>query len=540
MPALDTNNPSDSPLVSVLIVEDQEMLRVGLKYTLEYMPELQVVGMANDGPTGVEKALQLQPKVILMDIGLPGFDGIEATRRIKAASNCRILMLTSYRDEKSVYASLEAGADGYCLKDASRSKLLTAISSVASGATWLDDEVSQCILKSSRLSNPDITTESMSLSDAELKVLGMVLEGASSDEIAISAGLTNEEVHTYLKKLIQRVSWSRTSVDKNPRRAKQSTDFKASKVCPSCHFRFDKDCTQCPFDRCDLEEDPLIGSIFADRYEILSVLGSGTSGVVYKARHRYMPKTVAIKIMHFERISDIVMLKRFRQEAAAASSLSHQNIVGVIDFGLSPEGQAFMIMDFLGGRSLDELIFQHGGLAANRAVEVFKQICNGLAHAHDNGIIHRDVKPNNVLVENYEEGHPVVKLVDFGTAKLVVPEAESAGLTNPGQIFGSPTYMSPEQCMGLELEPSSDVYSMGTLMYQSLVGHPPFTAENMVEAMYKQVNEECPPISAAAKSAGKTIDNRLQAIVMKALRKNKYQRHQSMHELKQDLCRLST
>ncbi len=164
-----------------------------------------------------------------------------------------------------------------------------------------------------------------------------------------------------------------------------------------------------------------------------------------------------------------------------------------------------MIMDYLGGTSLDEIIERDGGLPQQSAVEVFKQMCAGLGHAHDNGIIHRDVKPNNVLVVKTQDSHLLVKLVDFGTAKLVVPESESPALTNPGQVFGSPTYMSPEQCMGLELEPSSDVYSMGALMYQALVGHPPFTTDSVVEAMYKQVNEECPPIAAAAKIAGKVL-----------------------------------
>lgn len=535
----DPESNCSKDLVSVLIVEDQEMLRIGLKYTLEYMRDIQIVGMSTDGPSAVQQALGLKPNVVLMDIGLPGFDGIEATRRIKAESNSRVLILTSHTEDKAVIAALEAGADGYCLKDASSSKLNTAINSVASGATWLDDEVSHCLVKSAKLSDPNITSENLSLSESELKVLGLVLEGATSDEIGMQVGLKNEEVQTYLKRLIQRVSWSHSSLDKTTKRARQSSDIKVSKVCPVCKCRFDKDCLHCPFDKCELQEDPLIGSVYADRYEILSLLGSGTSGVVYKARHRYMQKLVAIKVMHFENISDIGMLKRFRQEAAAASSLTHQNIINVIDFGLSAEGQAFMIMDYLGGASLDELI-ENGELSAQNAVEVFKQICDGLSHAHDNGIIHRDVKPNNVLVVKLEDQRLLVKLVDFGTAKLVVPDSDGASLTRPGQVFGSPTYMSPEQCMGLELEPSSDVYSMGALMYQSLVGHPPFTTESIVEAMYKQVNEECPPIAAAARSAGKTIDGRLQVIVMKALRKNKYHRYQSMHEMKQDLCRLAS
>lgn len=335
-------------------------------------------------------------------------------------------------------------------------------------------------------SNSKITSDMQALSETELRVLGAALVGAVENEIAALQEISDDEFHNG-----------------------------------------------------ESRKDLKIGSIFADRYEILCVLGIGTSGTVYKAKHHPTSKMVAIKLMHFEHIADIDLLRRFRQEAAAVSSLNHENIINVIDFGLSPEGQAFMVMDYFEGTSLEELICQYGGLESQKAVEVFKQICSGLGHAHDNGIIHRDLKPDNILVENFESGSPLVRIVDFGTAKLVAPEAQGPGLTSPGQTFGSPTYMSPEQCRGLELASSSDVYSMGILMYESLVGQPPFAADDIIKVMYKQVNEECPSLSVAAKEAGKTIDNRLHAIVMKALRKNKYERYQSMHELGDDLSSIT-
>lgn len=537
MKRFEATDTGATELISVLVVEDQEVLRLGLNLTLQYMRNIQIVGVASDGPSAVQKALELKPQVVLMDIGLPGFDGIEATRRIKEQLNTRIMILTSHEEDKSIFSALAAGADGYCLKDISSAKLNTAINSVASGAAWLDDDIARRVLHSAKLGNPQVTSEKLALSENELKVLGLILEGASSNEIGAQVGMQDMEVQAYMKKLIQKVSWSGNNVPttKISRTAKNSQDFQMSKICPNCRVRLGEEYTQCPYDGQGLIEDALIGSIFADRYEILALLGTGTSGAVYKARHRYMHKLVAIKIMHLELISDISLLKRFRQEAAAASSLTHKNIVSVIDFGLSPEGQAFMIMDYLGGNSLDELVANSSHVNWKASMEVFKQICDGLGHAHSNNIIHRDLKPSNVLVVNFNNKDLTVKLVDFGTAKLVAPNSENAGLTVPGQVFGSPTYMSPEQCMGLPLEPSSDVYSMGTLMYETLVGHPPFITENIVEAMYKQVNEEVPPISTAAARAGVSIDPRLQAIIMKALRKDKYQRYQSMQELKRDL-----
>lgn len=537
MRRFDAENSRANDLISVLVVEDQEVLRLGLNLTLQYMRNIQIVGVASDGPSAVQKALDLKPQVILMDIGLPGFDGIEATRRIKAQLDTRVMILTSHEEDKSIFSALAAGADGYCLKDISTAKLNTAINSVASGAAWLDDDIARRVLHSAKLADPQITSERLALTESELKVLALILEGASADEIGTQVGMKDCEVQSYLKKLIQKVSWSGNSVPATriSSNAKNSQDFQMSKICPQCRVRLGEEFARCPYDGRELQDDAMIGSVFADRYEILALLGSGTSGAVYKARHRYMHKLVAIKIMHLELISDISLLKRFRQEAAAASSLNHSNIVNVIDFGLSPEGQAFMIMDYLGGQSLDELIAVHKHLPWQTSIELFKQVCKGLGHAHDNGIIHRDLKPSNVLVVKFGQPDVAIKLVDFGTAKLVTPENEGAGLTVPGQVFGSPTYMSPEQCMGLPLEASSDVYSMGTLMYETLVGHPPFITENIVEAMYKQVNEECPLISQAASKLGVSIDNRLQAIVTKTLRKDKYQRHQSMHELRKDL-----
>lgn len=528
---------TSNQVISVLIVEDQEVLRIGLKLTLQYMGNMHVVGEAFDGPTAVQKAIELQPQVVLMDIGLPGFDGIEATRRIKSQVATRVMILTSHQEDKSIFSALQAGADGYCLKDISSAKLATAIESVAGGAAWLDDDIARRVLHSAKTGDAKATADHLALSDKEFQVLGLLLEGASSDEIASMIGLESNQVQNYLKKVIQKISLKghNTSTSLKALKTPQnSSEFEVSKICTACHSYMGAEINRCPYDGSEMIDDPYIGSIFADRYEMLSLLGAGTGGAVYKARHRFMNKYVAIKIMHLELISDISLLKRFRQEAAAASSLSHPNIVNVIDFGLSPEGQAFMIMDYLGGMSLDDLISSQKKIPWQKALPLFLQICDGLGHAHANQIIHRDLKPSNVLVVNPGTPQQMVKLVDFGTAKMVAPDG--AGLTMPGQVFGSPTYMSPEQCMGLPLEASSDIYSMGCLMYEVLVGHPPFTTDNIVQAMYKQVHEEVPSILQAATAAGVPVDPRLSAVVMKTLRKDQYQRYQSMTELRRDLA----
>lgn len=303
-----------SDLITVLVVEDQEVLRLGLNLTLQYMRNIQIVGVAVDGPSAVQKAVELKPQVVLMDIGLPGFDGIEATRRIKEQLNTRVMILTSHEEDKSIFAALAAGADGYCLKDISSAKLNTAINSVASGAAWLDDDIARRVLHSAKLADPHITSERLALTESELKVLALILEGATSEDIGVQVGLKDSEVQAYLKKLIQKVSWSSSNVPttKISRQAKNSQDFKVSKICPSCRIRLGEEFTRCPYDGNEMKEDAMIGSVFADRYEILALLGCGTSGAVYKARHRYMHKLVAIKVMHLELISDIQLSFRIQ------------------------------------------------------------------------------------------------------------------------------------------------------------------------------------------------------------------------------------
>lgn len=282
-----------------------------------------------------------------------------------------------------------------------------------------------------------------------------------------------------------------------------------------------------------MDSNFLVGTLLADRYEILSLIGEGGMSVVYKGRHQLMDRLVAVKMLKAHLVTNTSILKRFQQEAKAISYLTHPNIVSVFDFGILPQGQPYLVMDYLQGISLDDAIEQENGLKVERAIHIFGQICDALTHAHQKGLIHRDLKPGNVMLVRSEE-EDFVKIVDFGIAKLM-PWAQQAfqKLTQTGEAFGSPVYMSPEQCMGEELDNRSDIYSLGCVMYEALTGRPPLVGSQVLETMYKHLNAT--PIPLGAIRPDLCFSKSLEQIVLKSLRKKPEERYQSMKELKADL-----
>lgn len=294
--------------------------------------------------------------------------------------------------------------------------------------------------------------------------------------------------------------------------------------------------TECP--NCGgetVEADRLIGTVFDEKYDILSVLGSGGMSVVYKARHRYMNRTVALKLLLEHLQENKNSFARFQKEAEAASTLSHQNIVSVHDFGVDKDaGQAYFVMDCLEGESLQDMIFREGAISVERSVDVFRQVCEGLSHAHKKGVVHRDLKPSNVVLVQEDNGSYTVKIVDFGLAKLHRPEGEGeARLTQTGTVFGSPLYMSPEQCQGYTLDARSDIYSMGVLMYETLTGTLPFKSDSFFNIALLHVNGT--PPSFAEKAPGRAIPAELEKVVMKCLEKEPGDRYQTVDELRQKI-----
>jgi serine/threonine protein kinase len=275
------------------------------------------------------------------------------------------------------------------------------------------------------------------------------------------------------------------------------------------------------------------GAIVAGRYEIISMIGSGGMGIIYKARDPQLDKYYALKMMHRHQLDDRA-LKRFKQEAKAASQLTHPKLLAVRDFGFSESGNPFMIMDFIDGVSLSDVLRAEGSLRNKEAINIFLQICDGMQYAHAQGVLHRDLKPSNVMLTKFNTLVPVAKVVDFGIAKIDCGLSQQAdGVTSTGEILGSPLYMSPEQATGKYVDQRSDIYSMGCLIYETLTGRPPFKGDSTLETMIQHLQKDPPAL--CEKAAGRVFPKALEVVVQKTLAKNPDDRYQSMVELRDAL-----
>jgi serine/threonine protein kinase/tetratricopeptide (TPR) repeat protein len=322
--------------------------------------------------------------------------------------------------------------------------------------------------------------------------------------------------------------------------SEQQTSDTQQMQCKLCHKVYPANSGWlCPDDNGDLvpmTADPLIGVFLDKKYEMLSRVGEGGMSVVYKARHRYMDRIVAVKLLNNQLVGDPIAVQRFAQESKAASSLTHQNIVAVHDFGFTDAGQAYFVMDYIDGESLADVLDRERRLPLDRAVNIFVQICDGLQEAHRAGLIHRDLKPSNVVLLQGESGLPQVKIVDFGLAKFLPRDDDDKPrlrLTQTGEVYGSPIYMSPEQCQGLQLDARSDIYSLGCLMYETLAGLPPFDGDNFVAVAVKHINSAPPAMNEVEPTA--MVPDAVSEVVMKCLLKEPENRFQSAAEVRQAL-----
>jgi serine/threonine protein kinase len=238
------------------------------------------------------------------------------------------------------------------------------------------------------------------------------------------------------------------------------------------------------------DEESLLGVVLGDRYRIDELIGSGGMGLVFKATHLLIGRSLAIKVLRRRYSEKDEVAQRFAQEARVASAVKHANVVDIIDFGSTPHGSPYCVMEFLGGHSLARELATNGPLEPARALDVACQVARGLAAAHQAGIIHRDLKPDNVfLIPADEQSDEQAKILDFGIARVA---GRKTRLTKAGAVVGTPEYMSPEQARGDDLDPRSDLYALGIVLFESLTGEVPLSAESTVGVLTKQVFELAP------------------------------------------------
>ena len=282
------------------------------------------------------------------------------------------------------------------------------------------------------------------------------------------------------------------------------------------------------------QKDPLIGLTLDEKYYLEERLGEGGMGTVYRARHLLMDRPVAIKVLHPQFVDNEAARARFQLEARAAVLLHHANAVSVTDFGQTSDGLVYIVMELLEGRTLREILVKEAPLETARATSIMLQTSAAVAAAHNAGIIHRDLKPSNILVTQSADAPAVVKVLDFGIAKLaadILDDDDASAATLPGTPIGTPRYMAPEQYEGRDLTPAADVYSLGVILYEMLTGMAPFTGMSPVEIALKHANDApLPPRDIVA-----AIPEDVERVVMFALEKQPEARPANAAEFRDEL-----
>jgi serine/threonine-protein kinase len=309
-------------------------------------------------------------------------------------------------------------------------------------------------------------------------------------------------------------------------------DGTAMKACPHCQIRYPPDTVYCFVDGAELVDirDPFIGTTIAGQYVVEDLLGEGGMATVYRARHKLVDRPCAIKVMRPALASDPNVRERFRREAKSAQSLTHPNVIEIFDQGETADGTPYIIMELLEGQTLSALIDEEP-VASVRAIPIMIQIARGIARAHDLGVVHRDLKPDNIFICGREDGTDLVKILDFGIAR----SRSDTRLTHAGELFGTPQYMAPERVMGGETGPSVDLYAVGVIFFEMATARLPFEASDPASFLIKHMKEPAP----SPRSINGRVPEPVDTLILQLLEKDPRLRPVDAHRIERDLVSLA-
>lgn len=531
-------------MAKILMVEDDLELSGYVKSFLEF--ENHQVDLFHTGNAGRENLLRSQHDLVILDWEIPEVTGIEMLKEFREGGGVTpVLMLTGKDLVDDKAEGLDCGADDYLTKPFELKELIARVRALlrrrsvvepklpAIGDVRLDKE-GQRALQSGR---------SVALTPREVQFLEFIAAHPSE----------HLSVHEYVQRVFNNeIGITAEVVRSTIMRLRKKLDRDGSFICPHLfshsgggvtssfadenrlgganpdqnrHDSIDDDSL---FDDMDL----LVGTTLDGKYELLELIGAGGGGLVYKAKHRQLGTLLAVKMLISQLATSADHVRRFKREAKTAITLSHQNILSVHDYGVSIDGQPYLVMELVTGESVADHLIKRNKLPVSEVVAIAKQACDGLSYAHQQGAIHRDVKPSNLmLVPSGESWH--VKIVDFGLAKAIRADAGMERLTATGEVVGSPSYMSPEQCRGLPLDERTDVYSLGCSLFEMLTGDLPFPGGDPIAVLWKQVSDPAPHL--VLHGVDRKLNDAIDRILQKCLAKEPDHRYRTVSELKQDL-----
>lgn len=314
------------------------------------------------------------------------------------------------------------------------------------------------------------------------------------------------------------------------------------KRCPDCGQHYSPDSAFCPFDGQKLVDgfrqkkvDPLLGAVIDQRYQVDDVLGEGGMGTVYAVRHTSLERTFALKALRRDLATDAELCARFIREAKATAAIKHPNVVSITDFGALPDGRPYFVMERLTGQTLAHLVKHGGAVPAARAAAIAVKVARALGAAHEAGVVHRDLKPDNVFLQGRADAgaEQDVRVVDFGAAKV----AGASRLTRAGIVFGTPFYMSPEQASGAPVDHRADIYALGVIMYEMFTGRVPFEGDTYMGVLTQHMFAQPTPPSRLDPKYAKEL-GALEALTLKCLEKAPEKRFATMAELAAEIERV--